>query len=85
MVTRRFQFTLSGILWATFWIAIWIGTWVALARTKDVRLAALLIPVWLATPCIAAGALAGRTWLGVRVGAIVALVLLFLALLFTMH
>ena len=82
MTTPRFQFTIRGMLWATFWAAVSAAAWKVFGDHdwwpgyEHISLPALLIG--LASPFAAVGALFGRTRLGIGTGAIVAM-MIFLA------
>ncbi|MCE9552950.1 MAG: hypothetical protein K8T91_06180 [Planctomycetes bacterium] len=64
MTQPRFQFTIAGMLWATFWIAVSAGGWVMAAK-HNISLGVGLLIV---CPFIALGALLGQTYWGMFVG-----------------
>ncbi len=70
MEKPRFQFTILGILLATFWIAVFIGVWAAAARAKqDVGFYAFPMGYALiVSPFLAAGSLFGRAWAAALAG-----------------
>lgn len=73
----RFQFTLRGILWATFWAAVSMGAWACFAQSLplDGHSAWPLIASYfagLAFACSAIGALFRRTVGGLVAGLVLA-------------
>ena len=66
----RPQVTLRNILISTFWWALWCGALVADPKFKgsDTLWIFCIIPFRFAGPCVAIGALFGRTWVGALVG-----------------
>ncbi|MCE9556129.1 MAG: hypothetical protein K8T91_22500 [Planctomycetes bacterium] len=69
----RFQFTIRGLLWATFWSAVALLPW-GLAIQYGVQdkqpseIMALAVIAGFYAPFVAVGALFGRAWLGLKVG-----------------
>jgi hypothetical protein len=58
----RLQFTMTGVLLATFWIAVFFGVWAAAARANE-DLGFYMLPMGytlIVSPFLAAGALFGR-------------------------
>jgi hypothetical protein len=77
---RHFQFTIRGLLWATFWATVSFAAWAAFAdmmrrarlemleRANYEGIGILFGLIGLTTPFIAIGALFGRAKLGFAVG-----------------
>ena len=80
MTAPRFQFTIRGLLWATFWVAAWGACWVSYQQGG--RLSPLALLGVTALPFAACGALFGDARSGLMLGGIVSMLLLiFLFLL----
>jgi len=87
MSPLRFQFTIRGLLWATFWVALSCPAWVVAMRNLFF-ISSLTPPpsafdyfslfVAFAAPLVAVGALFNRTMLGLIVGGISGLAMLAL-------
>ena len=72
MIPPRFQFTISGLLWATFWAAVSVAAWTAMPNPwTGAGLFKLLVvyTACIAAPSAAIGALFGQARLGFFVGA----------------
>lgn len=74
----RFQFTIRGLLWATFWAAVSAGAWTLAIRhmlsSEDaVGLGILVLALFtgIFSPFVAVGALFGRPLMGFKVGALI--------------
>ena len=69
----RFQFTIRGLLWATFWVAVCGAAWTLDLRGFDkwypVQQAAIIVALLL-TPFMAIGALFGGPLVGLLVGVV---------------
>lgn len=77
MEKPRFQFTIRGMLWATFWAAIGFATYRFMpAEIKSVNplMPGILIFIFAATPCFALGSLLGRSEFGLWAGVLAAIV-----------
>jgi hypothetical protein len=64
----RFQFTIKGLLWATFWVAVagaaWVADGLSQSLSRGESLAVLITVAQVACPIIAVGVLAERTLWG---------------------
>lgn len=66
MTPPRFQFTIRGLLWATFWVAVWSVCCVALPQEGSVAILGIFgLPI---LPFVAIGALFGKAKWGLLVG-----------------
>ena len=72
MTPPRFQFTIRGLLWATFWVAVSAAAWTALPNPSSGDGLFNLLVVYtacIAAPSAAIGALFGQARLGFFAGA----------------
>ena len=74
MIPPRFQFTIRGLLWATFWAAAWGTCWVSYQQGG--RLSRLALFGVAALPFAACGALFGDARSGLMLGGMVSMLLL---------
>ena len=76
----RFQFTIKGMLLATFWIAVsaWAWTFVIRPKETDPFVAELVDICRILCPCVAVGALFGRVSWGFVIGAAITLGVTFM-------
>lgn len=89
----RIQFTIRGLLWATFWLAVAFSAWMADDASKrfftgqPYRLlvpASLILAAQVASPLIAAGALFDRIFWGLVVGLPLGAIWLFYRIMLAM-
>jgi len=78
MTPPRFQFTIRGLLWATFWVAVCAGAWTLALRymihSEDpVGLSILVaaLAAGLFTPGLAIGAFFGKARTGFKINALI--------------
>jgi hypothetical protein len=67
------QIKLRNVFISLFWWGLWCGALIAdfKFRGADALMFLCIIPFRFAGPCVAIGALFGRTWLGALVGLVV--------------
>jgi hypothetical protein len=75
MSRTRFQFTIRGIMWATFWVAVSLAGWVTFINPSFGHMAVLRTASFsmvLFAPCAAVGFLTGYPIEGMNIGFILA-------------
>jgi len=65
----RFQFTMMGLLWATFWVAVSAAAWsLCFSLWRDHKALVLIVAlIGVATPFVAFGAIFGKPLKGLAV------------------
>ena len=68
MTSPRFQFTIRGLMWATFWAAVSMGAWSIIANSDNTLVAFVFILPAVLAPFMSIGALFSRTVDGLLCG-----------------